>query len=106
MTEKVSAAGHEAFQKSMLECIEDISELLGGLRRRYEMTVIIGAMAEHVGAALQVLMRKNVCDVRQVGQVIKQIETSAFLPKTAAELKSEESAEPSHPLDPENLTRH
>jgi hypothetical protein len=105
MTEKVSAAGTEAFQKSLLECVEDISELLSGLRRRYEMTVIIGAMAEHVGAALQVLMRKNVCDVRQVGLVIKQIETSAFLPKTA-ELKTEDSAEPPHPLDPENLTRH
>jgi hypothetical protein len=105
MTEKVSAAGTEAFQKSLLECVEDISELLSGLRRRYEMTVIIGAMAEHVGAALQVLMRRNVCDVRQVGLVIKQIETSAFLPKTA-ELKTEGSTEPPHPLDPENLTRH
>jgi hypothetical protein len=102
MTEKVSAEGREDFQKSLLECVEDISELLNGLRRRYEMTVIIGAMAEHVGSALQVLMRKNVCDVRQVGQVIKQIETSAFLPKTA-ELKTEDSG---HPLDPENLTRH
>jgi hypothetical protein len=105
MTEKVSAAGQEAFQKSLLECVEDISELLSGLRRRYEMTVIIGAMAEHVGAALQVLMRKNVCDVRQAGLVIQQIETSAFLPKTA-ELEAEGAAEPPHPLDPENLTRH
>lgn len=105
MTDKVSATGHEAFQKSLLECVEDISELLVGLRRHYDMTVIIGAMAEHVGSALQVLMRKNICDVRQVGLVIKQIETSAFLPKTA-ELKTEGSAAPNSPLDPENLTRH
>jgi hypothetical protein len=83
MTENPSAAGREAFQKSLLECVQDINDMLPGLSRRYDMTVIIGGLAEHVGAALQVLIRKNICDVRQAGLVIEQIEGSALLRKGA-----------------------
>lgn len=83
MTENPSTAGREAFQKSLLECVQDINEMLPGLSRRYDMTVIIAGLAEHVGAALQVLIRKNICDVRQAGRVIEQIEGSAFVRKGA-----------------------
>jgi hypothetical protein len=79
MTEDPRDAGREAFAKSLLECVQDINEMLPRLSRRYDVTVIIGGLAEHVGAALQVLIRKNICDVRQAGRVIDQIEGSAFL---------------------------
>jgi hypothetical protein len=94
-----SAEGQEAFQKSLLECVQDINKLLPGLSSRYDVTVIIGAMAEHVGAALQVLLRKNLCDERQAGKVIEQIEGSAFI-ATPAEAK------PARPGRPEKPTRH
>jgi hypothetical protein len=56
----------------------------------------MSALAEHVGSALKVLLLKKVCDAQQVHQVIKNIETSAFLTQSAqpkAESKSEEADE-------------
>jgi hypothetical protein len=83
MTGNSSAAASETFNESLLECVEDINKLLPGLGRRYDMTVIMSALAEHVGSALKVLLMKKVCDARQVHQVLKNIETSAFLTKSA-----------------------
>ena len=96
MTGNSSTAGHGAFNQSLLKCVEDINKLLPGLGRRYDMTVIMGALAEHLGSALKVLLLKKVCDARQVHQVIKNIESSAFPQKSAqpkAEGTPEESAE-------------
>ena len=84
MTENPGAAEREAFAKSLFECVQDINQMLPRLSRRYDMTVIIGGLAEHVGAALQVLIRKNICDVRQAGLVIEQIEGSALVRKGAS----------------------
>jgi inhibitor of KinA sporulation pathway (predicted exonuclease) len=81
MTGNSSTAGHETFDESLLACVEDINKLLPGLSRRYDLTVIMTALAEHVGSALKVLMHKQVCDARQAQRVIKNIESSAFLRK-------------------------
>ncbi len=105
MTENPSTAGREAFQKSLLECVQDINEMLPRLSRRYDMTVIIGGLAEHVGAALQVLIRKNICDVRQAGLVIEQIESSAFVRK-GAQPGGQGSPGGAAAGSPENSTRH
>jgi hypothetical protein len=84
MTGNSSAAEpSEDFNVSLLQCVEDINQLLPGLARRYDMTVIMSALAEHVGSALKALLQKKVCDTRQVHQVIKNIETAAFLKKSA-----------------------
>lgn len=84
MTGNSSAAEpSEAFNASLLQCVEDINKLLPALARRYDMTVIMSALAEHVGSALKALLQKKVCDIRQVNQVIKNIEASAFLKKSA-----------------------
>jgi hypothetical protein len=92
MTGNSSAAGHETFDESLLECVEDINKLLPGLGRRYDMTVILSALAEHVGSALKALMLRKVCDARQARQVIKNIESAAFQPR-AAQLKTEGPAQ-------------
>ena len=78
-----SATEAGAFDESLVACVADICELLPTLGRRYDMTVIIGALAEHVGSALKVLMLRNVCDGRQVRRIIQNIEQSAFAPKAA-----------------------
>lgn len=72
-----------AFDESLVACVADINELLPPLGRRYDMTVIISALAEHVGSALKILMLRNVCDGRQVSRIIQNIEQSAFAPKSA-----------------------
>ena len=96
MTGNSSTAGHGAFNQSLLECVADINKLLPGLGRRYDMTVIMGALAEHLGSALKVLLLKKVCDARQVHQVIKNIENSAFL-KKSAQPKPESTTQESAP---------
>lgn len=89
MTGNSSTAGQGAFNQRLLECVEDINKrLLPGLGRRYDMTVIVGALAEHLGSALKVLRLKKVCDAGQVHQVIESIDTSA-LPQQSAQPKAE-----------------
>src|ERR1700748_3385222 len=75
MTGNSSTAGRETFDASLLACVEDINKLLPGLSRRYDLTVIMTALAEHVGSALKVLMHKQVCDALQARRVIKNIES-------------------------------
>jgi hypothetical protein len=94
MAANSSATEPGTFDESLVACVADINELLPPLGRRYDMTVIISALAEHVGSALKVLMLRNICDVRQVRQVIKNIELSAFAPKEATGSETPESKEP------------
>ena len=83
MTGNTSTAGHAPFDESLLACVEDINKLLEKLGRRYDMTVIMGALTEHLGSALKVLMLRKICDARRAQQLIKNIESSAFLGKPA-----------------------
>ena len=83
MTGNSSTAGHGAFNQSLLKCVEDINKLLPRLGRRYDMAVVMSALAEHVGSALQVLLMKKICDAQQVRKVLDNIETSTFLRKSA-----------------------
>ena len=98
MTGNSSAAGHETFDESLLACVEDINKLLPGLARRYDMTVIMSALAEHLGSALKVLMLRKICDARRAQRLIENIESSAFRGKPArpeTEASSQETDEPS-----------
>jgi hypothetical protein len=70
--------GSEAFRKSTFECVEDLNRLLPGLSLRYDTEVIIGAMAEHVGAAIWALRQKKLCDTRQARLAIEHLEHAAF----------------------------
>jgi hypothetical protein len=83
MTGNSGAAGHGAFDESLLACVEDINKLLAKLGRRYDMTVIMSALTEHLGSALKVLILRKICDAQRARQLIKNIESSAFLGKPA-----------------------
>ena len=101
-----SATEPGTFDESLVACVADINELLPPLGRRYDMTVIISALAEHVGSALKVLMLRNICDVRQVRQVIKNIEQSAFAPKTTqTETQESEDSTGTDTPEPKEPTR-
>ncbi len=81
MTRNTSTGELGSFDQSLMKCVDEINKLLPGLGQRYHSTVIMSAMAEHVGSALKVLMQRRVCNVRQAQQVIQNIENSAFLKK-------------------------
>ena len=92
MTEDARAAGLDAFYDDMAACLGELNAMLPDLTRRYDLTIIVSAMAEQVGAALQALRRKKLCDDRQTGLAIERIEKRAFGPHPA-ETKAEEPAE-------------
>jgi len=89
MAENSSAAGREAFEESLLECIQDINDILPGLRSRYDTMAIISALAEHVGSALRVLIRKKICDAGQARLAIRHIENSVFPSKPSCAASSD-----------------
>jgi hypothetical protein len=100
MTVNSSATEAGAFDQNLVACVADIGELLPPLGLRYDMKVIISALAEHVGTALKVLMLRNVCDGRQVGRIIQNIEQSAFAPNST-QPEAQEPGEPTGTETPE-----
>jgi hypothetical protein len=91
MTEDARAAGMAAFYDEMGACFDELNAMLPDLTCRYDFTIIVAAMAEQVGGALQALRRKKVCDDRQTRLAIERIEKRAFGPDPA-ESKAEEPA--------------
>lgn len=71
------------FEESLVACVADIADLLPELGSRYDSTVILSALAEHIGSALKILMLRQICDSRQARLVIKNIEDCAFSGKPA-----------------------
>jgi len=66
------------FEKRILECLDDLNGLLPGLSLRYDMPVILSAMAEHVGSAIWALRHRKLCDTRQANLAIQHLELAAF----------------------------
>lgn len=93
MTEDARAAGLAAFYDQMGPCLADLNAMLPDLTCRYDLTVIVGAMAEQVGGALQALRRKKVCDDRQTHLAIERIEKRAFGPYPAEPKTEDPSGE-------------
>ena len=91
MTKDAHAAGAATFYDEMGACLADLNVILPDLTRRYGLTIIVSAMAEQVGAALQALRRKQVNDDWQTGLAIERIEKRAFGPYPA-EPKAEDPA--------------
>jgi hypothetical protein len=73
------ASVRESFGADVLACVEDINRLLPDLNQRYHALVIVGALGEHIGSALQLLMRRNLCDANHAKLVLERIQGTAFL---------------------------
>ena len=80
-TTLIGSGAFNQFESALLDCVHDVNLLLPGLAERYDMPVVIRALAEHAGAAVQVLVRRQVCDTRRARLLIKHIEGTAFLRK-------------------------
>src|SRR5690242_1813097 len=69
------------FESALIACVEDVSLLLPALAERYDVLVVISALADHVGTAVQILVKRQVCDTRQARLLIKRIEDIALVRK-------------------------
>jgi hypothetical protein len=95
--EELDVEGAARFGKRVNACLADLNVLVPTLNERYPTTVIIEAMAVHAGAAIQVLLRKKLCDERQANLFIQHIEDLAF-PEQAEQARAAQLAgEPSEP---------
>jgi hypothetical protein len=97
MSDDAGAADQAAFDQSICACMRDLDALLPELFSRYDQTVIVSAMAEHVGSALLALRRKNLCDDRQAELAIRHLERAAFPPPRAVKPKTEEPSKEGGP---------
>ena len=66
------------FGDGVLECVDDINDRLPELAAHFDVMVVVSAFAQHVGGALQLLMRRKMCDARQARLVLRHIEEAAF----------------------------
>jgi hypothetical protein len=72
------AAADDDFEKRLSQCMDDLTKLMPHLSRRYSGSVIVSAMAEHMGGALQGLLHNRRCSVQQVARLIGHVEAWAF----------------------------
>jgi hypothetical protein len=68
----------EDFGEGVLACVDDINEMVPRLAKRFNVMVVVNAFAQHVGGALQLLIRRKICDAHQARLVLRHIEKAAF----------------------------
>ena len=88
----------KSFGDGVVACSQDISKILPSLTRRYDVTVVVNALAEHVGSALRILVRRKACDAEQARLAISRIESTAF--------PSRKGRRADPPATPENTPPH
>jgi hypothetical protein len=66
------------FGEGVLACVDDINGLIPELANRFHLMIIVSAFAQHVGGALQLLMRRKMCDAHDARLVLRRIERAAF----------------------------
>ena len=79
MSERSRAELYEDFEVSLLICLKELNDLMPELDKRYGTTIILYAMAEHVGRGLRILLDRNICDPAQAHSIIGHITDTAFL---------------------------
>ena len=84
MIEKAGGPGLADFYDEMEACAADLNVIVPDLTRRYDLTIIVSAMAEQVGGALQAMRRKKLSDDQEIALAIERLETRAFGPHPAS----------------------
>ena len=72
------------FQSRLLACWQGIDALVLALAGRYDLVVILSALAEHTGTGLLALMRYQPVGAPQVLRLIHRMQSNAF-PNDSAE---------------------
>ena len=70
------------FQRSLMACWQSIDALVLALAARYDLMVILSALAEHTGTGLQTLMQCSTGGAPQALHLISRMESNAFTSDT------------------------
>jgi hypothetical protein len=68
----------ENFANDVFACIEEINSLLPELAQRYSDLTMAAALAQHVGGALRLFLRRGICTREQAQRVIGRMRLAAF----------------------------
>jgi hypothetical protein len=66
------------FRKDVSACVQALNNHLPQLATRHTGLVLMAAMAEHVGGALQILMQSGRCTPGQARTLLAELETVVF----------------------------
>ena len=66
------------FREDVSACAAALNEHLPRLAARHTGLVLMAAMAEHVGGALQILMKSGQCTPEQARTLLAELETLVF----------------------------
>jgi hypothetical protein len=66
------------FREEVSACVVALNEHLPQLAARHTGLVLMAAMAEHVGGALQILMKSGRCTPDQARTLLAELETLVF----------------------------
>jgi len=74
-------AAEDKFAEAVMACVEDVNAILPRLAQRYPDLVLVTALAEHVGAALQLLISHGLTTPAKARHILEYIELAAFARK-------------------------
>jgi hypothetical protein len=72
------ATDDSKFRADVSACVEALNKHLPQLAARHTGLVLMAAMAEHVGGALQILMKSGQCTPEQARTLLAELETAVF----------------------------
>lgn len=70
--------GEAPFDRQLLDCTDDLNNILPGLAARYSPVAVIAALATHVGGGLKVCLASGVCTDEQARSLLRRLERLTF----------------------------
>jgi hypothetical protein len=68
----------EGFEHDVSSCVRALNEQLPQLAARHSGIVLLAAMSEHIGGALQILMQRGECTPERARRLLAEIEAIVF----------------------------
>jgi hypothetical protein len=68
----------DPFERDVSACVKALNEHLPEIAARHTGTVLLAALTEHVGGALQILMSSGECSPEQARKLLAELERLVF----------------------------
>jgi hypothetical protein len=76
----------DRFQNEVTACVKALNEQLPQLAARHTGAVMLAAMSEHIGGALQILMQRGDCTPERARALLAELEALVFAEGLSAPL--------------------
>jgi hypothetical protein len=76
--DELMAQGEDPFERQVNACVKALNEQLPQLAARHSGIVLMAAMAEHIGGALQMMMQQGECTPERARKLLAEIQALVF----------------------------